>query len=165
MKPHDVMQHPLNVLSDAERKSFFSDGFLVLPNYVPQAWLTRLREATSELPTADRQRGGMGGHCTRVAGRGRALRYFEGPARRWRPSGMELPIRAGGHRNCHGGGRFRRTPFVSFFALSGKLGFRERARRGSTDDSSQHYLQGVIARCGELNKLRFAYSVALVGAI
>ena len=49
MKPHDVMQHPLNVLSDAERKSFFSDGFLVLPNYVPQAWLTRLREATSEL--------------------------------------------------------------------------------------------------------------------
>ena len=49
MKPQDVMQHPLNVLSDAERRSFFHNGFLVLPDYVPEAWLARLRAATREL--------------------------------------------------------------------------------------------------------------------
>jgi ectoine hydroxylase len=63
MKPNDVMQHPLNVLSDAERKSFFSDGFLVLPDYVPEAWLSRLREATRELLERSRSVTSPGASC------------------------------------------------------------------------------------------------------
>ena len=49
MKPQEVMQHPVNVLTDAERESFFRNGFLVLPDYVPAAWRARLRDATHEL--------------------------------------------------------------------------------------------------------------------
>ena len=43
------MQHPRNVLDNAQRESFFRNGFLMLPEYVPEAWLARLREATQEL--------------------------------------------------------------------------------------------------------------------
>jgi ectoine hydroxylase-related dioxygenase (phytanoyl-CoA dioxygenase family) len=49
MKPQDVFQHPVNVLTDAQRESFFRNGFLVLPDYVPAAWRARLRDATHEL--------------------------------------------------------------------------------------------------------------------
>ena len=49
MKPQEVMQHPVNVLTDAERESFFRNGFVVLPDYVPAAWRARLRDATHEL--------------------------------------------------------------------------------------------------------------------
>jgi ectoine hydroxylase len=49
MKPQDVMQHPVNVLTEAQRESFFRNGFLVLPDYVPVAWRARLRDATQEL--------------------------------------------------------------------------------------------------------------------
>jgi len=49
MKPQDVLQHPANVLSDDQRQAFFRNGFLVLPGYVPEAWLQRLRAAMAEL--------------------------------------------------------------------------------------------------------------------
>jgi ectoine hydroxylase len=49
MKPQDVLKHPANVLSEAQRRSFFTDGFLVLADYVPAPWLARLRQATAEL--------------------------------------------------------------------------------------------------------------------
>ena len=49
MKQQDVMQHPVNVLTEAQRESFFRNGFLVLPDYVPAAWRARLRDATQEL--------------------------------------------------------------------------------------------------------------------
>lgn len=49
MKPQDVIKHPLNVLTDAQRAAYFENGFLVLPDYVPEAWLARLRSATGEL--------------------------------------------------------------------------------------------------------------------
>jgi hypothetical protein len=49
MKAQDVMRQPLNVLSAAQRHAFFNDGCLVLPNYVPEAWLSRLRAALAEL--------------------------------------------------------------------------------------------------------------------
>lgn len=55
MKPQDILAHRGNVLSDAQRREFFDKGFLVLPDYVPAAWLERLRAATAEL--LDRSRG------------------------------------------------------------------------------------------------------------
>lgn len=55
MKPEDVMRHPLNVLTEAQRRRFFSSGYLILPDYVPQRWLDRLRSATAELLDRSRE--------------------------------------------------------------------------------------------------------------
>ncbi|WP_313311053.1 phytanoyl-CoA dioxygenase family protein [Pulveribacter sp.] len=44
-----VLQHPCNVLTEAQRLQFFRDGFLVVENYVPEPWLERLRAATRDL--------------------------------------------------------------------------------------------------------------------
>lgn len=44
-----VLGHPCNVLTPAQRLQYFRDGFLVLPNHVPETWLQRLRQATDEL--------------------------------------------------------------------------------------------------------------------
>ena len=49
MKAQDVLQHPTNVLTAAQRQQFFDEGYLVLPNYVPAPWLARLRAAMAEL--------------------------------------------------------------------------------------------------------------------
>jgi ectoine hydroxylase-related dioxygenase (phytanoyl-CoA dioxygenase family) len=49
MKPEDVLKHPANVLTDEQRQAFFDKGFVALPNYVPEAWLSRLRAAMAEL--------------------------------------------------------------------------------------------------------------------
>jgi len=49
MQPEDVLAQPALVLTQAQRTAYFADGFLVLPNYVPQAWLTRLRAATQDM--------------------------------------------------------------------------------------------------------------------
>src|SRR5436190_22297510 len=49
MKPQDVLAHPANVLSDTQRRAFFEQGFVVLPDYVPERWLMRLRAAMAEL--------------------------------------------------------------------------------------------------------------------
>lgn len=49
MKAEDVVKHAPNVLTEAQRRQFFKDGFLVLPDYIPGAWLDRLRSATGEL--------------------------------------------------------------------------------------------------------------------
>lgn len=49
MKPETVMTHPLSVLSEAERRAYFRDGYLLLPEYVPSGWLKRLKAATAEL--------------------------------------------------------------------------------------------------------------------
>ena len=49
MKPQDVLEHPANVLTDAQRQQFFDKGFVALPDYVPERWLMRLRAAMAEL--------------------------------------------------------------------------------------------------------------------
>jgi ectoine hydroxylase len=49
MKPQDVLAHPANVLSDTQRRAFFQQGFVVLPEYVPERWLGWLRAAMAEL--------------------------------------------------------------------------------------------------------------------
>jgi ectoine hydroxylase-related dioxygenase (phytanoyl-CoA dioxygenase family) len=49
MQPQNILRHAPTVLSDQQRETFFRDGFLVLPDYVPAAWLVRLRVAMTEL--------------------------------------------------------------------------------------------------------------------
>src|SRR4051812_19295757 len=49
MKPEDVLMHPALVLTEAQRTAYFADGCLILLDYVPQAWLARLRAATQEM--------------------------------------------------------------------------------------------------------------------
>lgn len=49
MKPQDVLEHAPLVLTEDQRAAYFRDGFLVLENYVPTPWLTRLRCAMAEL--------------------------------------------------------------------------------------------------------------------
>ena len=49
MNSEDVLTHPALVLTEEQRTAYFANGFLVLPDYVPQAWLTRLGAATQEM--------------------------------------------------------------------------------------------------------------------
>jgi len=44
-----VRQYPTNVLTEAQRENYFRDGFLILPDYVPQAWIARLQAALADL--------------------------------------------------------------------------------------------------------------------
>ena len=49
MSPEQVLTHPVNVLTESQRAFYFNNGYLVLPNYVPAAWLDRLRKAMGEM--------------------------------------------------------------------------------------------------------------------
>ncbi len=49
-----ILQHPCGVLTQAQRLQYFRDGYLVLEDYVPQAWLERLRAATDDLMNESR---------------------------------------------------------------------------------------------------------------
>ena len=48
MLVEEVLKHPTTVLSEAQRSQYFEKGFLVLPEFVPEAWLERLRAAMTE---------------------------------------------------------------------------------------------------------------------
>jgi hypothetical protein len=49
MRSQDILEQPAIVLTKAQRQAFFRDGFVLLPDYVPDSWLSRLRQATAEL--------------------------------------------------------------------------------------------------------------------
>jgi len=49
MKTEDVLAYRPIVLTEAQRTAYFSDGFLILPDYVPRGWLERLCAASDEL--------------------------------------------------------------------------------------------------------------------
>lgn len=49
MNAEDVVKFAPNALSEAQRRQYFRDGYLVLPDYIPATWLERLRTATEEL--------------------------------------------------------------------------------------------------------------------
>jgi hypothetical protein len=49
MKPEDILAYPATVLTEAQRTAYFADGFLILPDYVPRHWLTRLAAATQDM--------------------------------------------------------------------------------------------------------------------
>lgn len=48
MKPDQVLKHRPVVLSEAQRAQYFEQGYLVLPDHVPAAWIERLRAAMAE---------------------------------------------------------------------------------------------------------------------
>lgn len=49
MKPEEILKQKPLVLSEAQRASYFRDGYLVLENYVPPALLARLKDAMTEV--------------------------------------------------------------------------------------------------------------------
>jgi ectoine hydroxylase-related dioxygenase (phytanoyl-CoA dioxygenase family) len=55
LQAEHVLKQPLNVLTAGQRASYFDDGYLVLPDYVPASWLSRLRSTMAEL--MERSRG------------------------------------------------------------------------------------------------------------
>jgi ectoine hydroxylase-related dioxygenase (phytanoyl-CoA dioxygenase family) len=54
MTPEQVLSYPPRVLTQAQRESYFRDGYLLLPKIVGDEWIERLRAATDEL--VDRSR-------------------------------------------------------------------------------------------------------------
>ena len=46
MTPDQILSHPPSILSSKQRESFFAQGYLYLPEFVPQALLARLRAAS-----------------------------------------------------------------------------------------------------------------------
>ena len=52
MQAEHVLKQPLNVLTEGQRASYFDDGYLVLPDYVPASWLSRLNSAMAPNPGA-----------------------------------------------------------------------------------------------------------------
>ena len=48
MTPQEVLTHPPKVLTQAQRKSYFDAGYIVLPGFVDGEWLRRIHEVTAE---------------------------------------------------------------------------------------------------------------------
>ena len=49
MTPEEVLSYPPRVLSQAQRGSYFEDGYLRLENLIPPDWVARLQEATARM--------------------------------------------------------------------------------------------------------------------
>ncbi len=49
MLAEDILRHPARVMSDEQRKSYFDNGFVLMPKLVDQMWLKRLHEIVAEL--------------------------------------------------------------------------------------------------------------------
>ncbi|PHQ59024.1 MAG: phytanoyl-CoA dioxygenase, partial [Maribacter sp.] len=48
MTPEDVMAIAPKVLTQAQRESYFADGYLLLEKVLTDEWIERLRQATDE---------------------------------------------------------------------------------------------------------------------
>ena len=49
MTPDQVLSHPARVLTQAQRESYFNEGYLLVEKVIDDAWVSRLRSATDEL--------------------------------------------------------------------------------------------------------------------
>ena len=49
MHPEDVLTHPTERLSDAERRFYFTNGYLAVDDAISPDWIARLRAATDEM--------------------------------------------------------------------------------------------------------------------
>ena len=47
--PEDILAQPALVLCESERRQYFEDGYLVVPEFLPGECLSRLQEKTEEL--------------------------------------------------------------------------------------------------------------------
>ena len=48
MSPEDILKEPPIVLSQAQRESYFETGYLLLPEFLDEAWLNKIREVAAE---------------------------------------------------------------------------------------------------------------------
>lgn len=55
MTPEDILQHNLNVVSQAQRKQYFQDGFLTIPDAIPAEWVERLKTLSEQFLDASRR--------------------------------------------------------------------------------------------------------------
>ena len=92
VKPEDVLAHPPIVLTGAQRAAYFTDGFLILPDYVPMAWLDRLQAVTGGVDGPKPARDAVG---RRVRAGGRAFGEQSAAASRDEPAGP-TPRMSGG---------------------------------------------------------------------
>jgi ectoine hydroxylase-related dioxygenase (phytanoyl-CoA dioxygenase family) len=49
MKTEDILKDKPTVLTEAQRASYFKNGYLVIENYVPESWLVRVKAAMTEV--------------------------------------------------------------------------------------------------------------------
>lgn len=49
MTPEQILDIPPTILTQAQREQYFEEGFLILPGIIPEQWVRKLRDATSEL--------------------------------------------------------------------------------------------------------------------
>jgi len=54
MTPEQILSVPPKILTDAQRESYFADGYLLLERVVSEDWLARLRAVTDEMIEASR---------------------------------------------------------------------------------------------------------------
>jgi Phytanoyl-CoA dioxygenase (PhyH) len=55
MTPEAILQAPARVLSEADRRRYFADGFLVVPGLIPADWLARLNACSDAFIEASRE--------------------------------------------------------------------------------------------------------------
>lgn len=55
MLKHDILKHPVTVLTDAHREQYFEEGAVLVEGAVPDSWLRRLRAAATEIIERSRE--------------------------------------------------------------------------------------------------------------
>lgn len=55
MLKHDILKHPVTVLTDAHREQYFEEGAVLVEGAVPESWLRRLRAAAAEIIERSRE--------------------------------------------------------------------------------------------------------------
>ena len=55
MHPEDILTHPAARLSDSERRSYFTNGYLALDGAISPGWIVRLRAATHDVIARSRE--------------------------------------------------------------------------------------------------------------
>ena len=55
MTPEDILDHPPIVLGQEQRRQYFDQGFLTVPNAVPPDWIARLKQLSDQFLGASRR--------------------------------------------------------------------------------------------------------------
>ncbi|MEZ5855664.1 MAG: phytanoyl-CoA dioxygenase family protein [Hyphomicrobiaceae bacterium] len=55
MTPGDILSHPAVRLTEEQRRQYFAEGFLTIPNAIPADWVDRLRKLSDQFVEASRQ--------------------------------------------------------------------------------------------------------------
>lgn len=55
MTPEDILEQPALRLSQTQREQYFADGFLTIPNAIPDEWVDRLRALADQFVDSSRR--------------------------------------------------------------------------------------------------------------